>query len=409
LVQIELDRPIDTAVFLPEELPTRQLRIAMIGQKGLPATYGGIEHHVENLSVGLTALGHRVTVYCRPYYSADLDNNPVTENIDYNKYQYKNVNLKIMPSLKTKHFDAITHSVLSVIDALKDNFDIIHIHGIGPALTSCISKLSRAKTIVTVHALDFRQKKWGHIAKLCLKTGLKSTLAFSDRTVCVSRPIRNYLGNPEHTIYIPNGVKEPFSWSRHEIDWLYSRGLKPGKYILFVGRLIEDKNCHLLSRAVHELGNGIRLAVAGDSSFTDSYVETLKQSAGPETVFLGNVYDEKLSALYANCALFVLPSSVEGLPLVLIEAMKHRVPVLASDIPENLEILEGNNGDRPIGSHFKDKDIQSLKSSLKFGLVNQELLQAQAKNAFSYVNREFNWQSIVKKTEQVYFKALDSD
>jgi len=173
--------------------------------------------------------------------------------------------------------------------------------------------------------------------------------------------------------------------------------------------LIEDKNCHLLSRAVHELGRGVKLAVAGDSSFTDSYVETLKRSAGPETVFLGNVYDEKLSALYANCALFVLPSSVEGLPLVLIEAMKHRAPVLASDIPENMEILEGNNGDGPLGLHFKDKDIQSLRNTLKFSLANQRLLKTMAENAYVYVNSEFNWQAIVKKTEQVYFKALDSD
>jgi len=411
LAQIELDLPLDTAsdtaINLPSKAQTRRLKIAMIGQKGLPATYGGIEHHVENLGVGLTSLGHKVTVYCRPYYSVDLENNPQIENISSSACRFRNIDLKLIRSLRTKHFDAISHSVLSVIDAHQHDFDIIHVHGIGPALISALPKLSRAKTVVTIHALDFRQKKWGSIAKVSLKAGLKSALAFSDKIICVSQLIKKSLNRPDQTVYIPNGVKEPFTWGQAEIDWLYSRGLEPGKYILFVGRLIEDKNCHLLSRAVQELGDGVKLAVAGDSSFTDSYVKTLKQTAGSKTVFLGNVYNEKLSALYANCALFVLPSSVEGLPLVLIEAMKHRAPVLVSDIPENMEILEGNSSDEPLGLHFKDRDMQSLKTSIKFALANQKLLRLMSESAYTYVNREFNWQSIVAKTEQVYLQALD--
>ncbi|MCP4582567.1 MAG: glycosyltransferase family 4 protein, partial [candidate division Zixibacteria bacterium] len=305
----------------------------MIGQKGLPATYGGIEHHVENLSAGLASLGHDITVYCRPYYSLYLDSNSHIEKINHANYRYRDVNLKLIRSLKTKHLDAITHSLLSILHAIKSDFDIIHIHGIGPSLVGFIPRLAGKKLIATVHALDYRQKKWGGFARLCLKTGLKSSVVYPTRTICVSRTIQEYLGNPPHSVYAPNGVKEPDLWDQDDLDWIESRGLKPGKYILFVGRLIEDKNCHLLTRALRRLKDGWKLAVAGDSSFTDDYVEKLKREAGEETVFLGNVYNGRLSALYANCALFVLPSSVEGLPIVLIEAMKHKAPALASDIP----------------------------------------------------------------------------
>lgn len=146
--------------------------------------------------------------------------------------------------------------------------------------------------------------------------------------------------------------------------------------------------------------------MAGDSSFTDGYVERLRQSAGPDTVFLGNVYNEKLSALYANCALFVLPSSVEGLPIVLIEAMKHKAPALVSDIPENMEILNSAGASKAVGISFRNKDVKSLKEAITKNLACPDFLHQIAENAIEYVNESYNWQTIVKKTQQVYFDAL---
>ncbi|MCP4583384.1 MAG: glycosyltransferase family 4 protein, partial [candidate division Zixibacteria bacterium] len=121
----------------------------------------------------------------------------------------------------------------------------------------------------------------------------------------------------------------------------------------------------------------------------------------------GNVYNGRLSALYANCALFVLPSSVEGLPIVLIEAMKHKAPALASDIPENMEILDGDHHSRQLGLSFNNKDFDSLLRMIRFGLSHPQRLKRLAENACDYVNKEYNWQPIVKKTEQVYLQALD--
>ncbi len=386
--------------------PSRQLRIAMIGQKGLPATYGGVEHHVENLSVGLTSLGHKVTVFCRRYYCSEIDKHLNVETTGPLTYSYKGLDLRIVKSLKTKHLDAITHATLSTLIALRDDFDIIHFHGIGPSFVSFVPRLFAKKVVATVHAFDFRQKKWGRFAKFCLRMGLKSAVTFPQKTICVSKTILGSLGGCKNTVYIPNGVKEPYVWSSNELDWIRSRGLEPGKYILFVGRLIEDKCCHLLSRVVKEIDDGLKLAVAGESSFTDGYVERLKRSAGPNTIFLGNVYNEKLSALYANCALFVLPSSVEGLPIVLIEAMKHGAPALVSDIPENMEILNSAGAYKPVGISFKNKDFESLKRAITENLARPEFLHLIAKNAINYVNENYNWQTIVKDTQSAYFDAL---
>lgn len=382
------------------------LRIAMIGQKGLPATYGGIEHHVENLSLGLVALGHHVTVFCRPHYSRDLDSNTQIKEFPSGVFSYKGIDLRLLASLATKHFDAISHSLISALYASAGHFDIIHFHGIGPSLASVLPGLSGKRIVATVHALDYRQKKWGAVARLALKAGLVCALTVPRRTICVSKTLQSQFNRPDKVVYIPNGVGAPVEWGRDELDFIRSSGLLPGKYILFVGRLIEDKGCHLLTTAVNQLGGNARLVVAGDSSFTDEYVRRLKETAGPRTVFLGNVYGARLSALYSNCALFVLPSSVEGLPIVLIEAMRHMTPAVVSDIPENMEIVNGSR--LPIAVPFRDQDVGSLKQALTFALSHSDYMSQVAKNALTYVEANFGWEQIVKKTEKVYFEVLDT-
>lgn len=385
------------------------MKIAMVGQKGLPATYGGVEYHVESLATGLAALGHDVTVFCRPHYSPSLDANDLVDRARTGEYLFRGVSLSVLKSLNTKHLDAITHSAVSASVAAANGFDIVHYHGIGPSLVNWLPGLFGKKVVSTVHALDFRQKKWGRFARLCLRAGLKCSLRFPDRTICVSRNIESYVGPSHKTVYIPNGVSDPSPWGRSEVEWMHSRGLTEGKYILFVGRLIEDKGCHLLIRALQRLGRDFKLAVAGDSAFTDSYVSELKRMAGEETVFLGTVYGPRLSALYANCSLFVLPSAVEGLPIVLMEAMKHRAAVIASDIPENLEVLSAGNGASPAGILFRSGDEDSLAEKLKIALDNPDLLSRNVRTAYLHVQNRYSWKSIVKRTEEIYRQVLDQN
>jgi glycosyltransferase involved in cell wall biosynthesis len=380
----------------------RTLRIAMIGQKGLPATYGGVEHHVENLSVHLVKMGHKVTVYCRPYYSADLEKYDNLVSLGNLEYMYKSINLKLVNSINTKHLDTITHSLASTLISNKRDFDIVHFHGIGPSSLSLLPKIANIRCISTIHALDYRQKKWNKFSRICLRLGLQSALRFPDKTICVSRTIQQNLGYPAKTVFIPNGVKEPDRWGNDEMGWLFDNGLSQNNYILFVGRLIEDKNCHLLCRAIKESGIGLKLAVAGASSYTDDYVYKLKEMAGPETVFLGNVYGGKLSALYHNCSLFVLPSLVEGLPIVLLEAMKHGSPILASDIPENIEILNGDPAGKILGLTFKRGDLNSLKSMIYYAISNPEICRKNALAARLQVDQNYNWEKIARQTESLY-------
>ena len=71
------------------------MKIAFIGQKGIPMTFGGVEKHVERLAVGMAELGHEVFVYTRPWYSSGK------------KKKYKGVNLISLRSIRTKNLDTI--------------------------------------------------------------------------------------------------------------------------------------------------------------------------------------------------------------------------------------------------------------------------------------------------------------
>ena len=108
----------------------------MIGQKGIPAMLGGVERHVEELSAHLVMRGHDVTVFCRPHYAEPTPPKRLGLRRLEAPGTHRGVRLRLLPSIPTKHLDAITHVSLATLAAVFGEFDIFHYHSIGPALMS---------------------------------------------------------------------------------------------------------------------------------------------------------------------------------------------------------------------------------------------------------------------------------
>ncbi len=153
----------------------------MLGTKGIPATWGGIERHVEEISTRLVAMGHDVTVYCRPYYT--------TTSEPY----YRGVRLKKLPTMASKNFDAIVHTFLATMHLLLEDYDIVHYHAIGPSTLAILARMAGKNTVVTVHGLDWQREKWGKKAKLFLKFGERASVWFPYSTITVSKFLKKYL------------------------------------------------------------------------------------------------------------------------------------------------------------------------------------------------------------------------
>jgi glycosyltransferase involved in cell wall biosynthesis len=371
----------------------RPLRIAMIGQRGVPATFGGIEHHVEELGARLAGLGHEVTVYCRSSY-ARVSKAGARE--------HRGMRLAYAPTASTKHLDALVHSASSTVVAMRCRPDIVHYHALGPGLLAPLPRyLSRAKVVLTVHGLDNERAKWGRAAQAVLGGAHWMSARVPDATVVVSRALAEHYAAcfARTTTYIPNGVEEPVVPPADEI--VRRLGLRPSGYLLFVGRLVPEKAPDLLIRAYRQMPGDLPLVIAGDSSFTAEYVGRLRRAAADDSrvVLTGYVYGRLLAELYAHAAAFVLPSLLEGLPLTLLEAASFGVPVVASDIAPHREVLEA---DGPGHRLFGAGDEQGLTATLIRALADPEAERRGAKTLRQRVLEEYRWDDAARATEQLY-------
>jgi glycosyltransferase involved in cell wall biosynthesis len=377
----------------------RPLRIAMIGSRGIPARWGGIERHVEELGALLADRGHDVTVFCRSNY--------VQAGGEPRLSEYRGMRLESLPTVGTKHLDAIVHSAIATAAALASSFDILHYHALGPGVLGVLPRyLSPAKVVQTVHGLDDQRAKWGRAATAVLRTAGWLSGRVPDATIVVSRDLaRHYRerhGCP--AIYIPNGV---LPLPPRPPDGAIARlGLAPRRYLLFVGRFVPEKAPDLLVRAFRRISGNIRLVLAGNSSFTNDYVRALRERAAddPRVVLAGFVYGAELEELYCNAAAFVLPSALEGLPLTLLEAAAAAVPVVASSIPPHLEVV---GADGPGHRLVAPGDEAALTRVLTGVLDDLDRERAGAAALGERVQRSYRWPDAATTTERVYRWVLD--
>jgi len=376
------------------------MKIAMIGQKGIPAIHGGIERHVEELAVRLASHGHDVRVYTRPHFT------PPTQR------KYRRVSLISLPSLKTKHFDAISHTFLATLHAMRQGADIIHYHGVGPSILSFLPKLfrSRAKVVSTFHCIDRKHQKWGFMARQILRHGEWASVTHPDRTIAVSKSIQKYARGvfDREITYIPNGVEPQPAAARHRSPTLRRYNLTPGKYIVSVSRLVAHKGIHHLIAAFRNISTDHRLVIVGDGFFTDEYVQYLHELAAedPRIIFTGFQSGQDLRDLFAHAALYVLPSEAEGLPIALLEAASYGVGIIASDIPENREVIYA--GRRPIGLTFATGDVEDLQRVMLDALRRPAAMREFALRAKRLVAEQYAWDDVTRATENLYRELLGS-
>jgi glycosyltransferase involved in cell wall biosynthesis len=369
-------------------LSSRPIRVAMIGQKGFPPVHGGIEKHVAELAARLPQLGCDVDIYSRPHYSsadgpADLPG----------------VRIRKLPSIPTKHLDAITHSVLATGHTLFQDADVVHYHALGPGLLSGLPRwFLRRPTVVTVHGLDWQRDKWGAFASWVLRLGESASVGLPDRTIVVSRALRDHF-LAEHkraTTYIPNGIAPPVY---REPDLIRQEGITK-EYVLFVGRLVPEKGCHLLLEAWRKLPVATRdryeLVIAGDAGFTPGYVEKLRGDAPSGVRFLGYVHGPILEELYTNASLVVLPSTLEGLSITLLEGMSYGICCLVSDIPPN---VEASAGEAVLFESGNSRDLGQKITSL----LDDDDLRAQ-KGAAGQIRaiENYSWDRVASLTADLY-------
>lgn len=390
--------------------PYAFMKIAMIGQKAIPFYRdGGVDRHVEELSTRLAARGHTVTVYVRSRYVATKDD------------IWRGVHLARVPEVPTKHLGTVSSTFFATFKAVASSFvarppsvgglatkgfDIIHFHGVGPALLSWIPRLfTRAKILVTFHSIDRFHAKWGVLSRVILKIGEWVALHAPHATIAVSQSIAAYCKAQygKESVYIPNGVEIQGLPGMQELKrW----GLKKNQYLLTVARLVRHKGIHSLIEAYKQIPDSIKgemkLVIVGASSFTKDYEEYLKQLAGEDhrIIFAGYQTGDALNQLYAHAYLYAHPSEYEGLSFAIIEAMSFGKCVLVSDISENMEPIDHS------GIPFEVGNEDDLTEKLVSLINHPEIVFARGKLARGYMKNHFDWDKVVSAIEKLYTSCM---
>lgn len=368
------------------------MRIAMIGSKGIPASLaqgGGIETHVEELSVRLAERGHEVTVYVRTYA------NPA------NATQYKGVRLVTLPSIRLKHLDTITHVFLSSIHVLFTRASIIHYHAVGPSTLSCIPRIFTPwkRVVVTFHSRDRFHEKWGWIARAYLAYGEWTAVRFPHATIAISHALKLFCKRKFGTDvwYIPNGAEIPKI--QQGSDMLKKFGLEPGKYFFTLSRLLPLKAIEDAILAFQKVDTEMKLVILGNASFDTIEYEQMLQGLArkdPRVLMLGRRIGKELQQLISNAYAMIHPSRVEGLSVAVLEAMSHGKLVIMSDIKENLELVDHSGVAYPVGNRT------ALRDTIAWAISDTDMTVERGQRAREVVKRLYSWDSVVERTEALY-------
>jgi glycosyltransferase involved in cell wall biosynthesis len=366
----------------------KPMSVLVLGIRGIPGVQGGIETHAEQLYPRLAALGCRVEALVRTPFT------PREPRF------FGAIKLRRLWSPKREGFETFIHSVIGVLYAGCVRPDILHIHGIGPAIVTPVARLIGLRVVVTHHGRDYEREKWGPFARWVLRVGERAGMRWANARIAISSTIANtVLERYRRDCYlIPNGVVA--AQPRADTQYVRDLGLEPGRYVLQVSRMVPEKRQLDLIRAYASARlRGWKLALAGalDDGDYSRKVRACAQDQG--VVLTGYVSGEPLQQLYSHAGAFVLPSSHEGLPIALLEALSYGLPVLASDIPANLEVGLDRLSYVPLG------DTAALASRLSE--ISESPMSESARLARRlWTMQKYDWDRIAAQTLQVYRNVM---
>ncbi|MEQ1530431.1 MAG: glycosyltransferase family 4 protein [Methylococcales bacterium] len=369
----------------------RKLSVMMLGLRGFPGVQGGVETHAEHLCPLLVELGCDVTVLVRsPYQLAETGP------------EWKGVKFVSLWAPKSKGLEAILHSFVGILYAAVKRPDVLHIQAIGPAIMTLPARLLGLRVVVTHHGPDYDRQKWGWFARSVLKLGERWGMRWSNARIVISKIIADLVCTKHgvESTLIPNGVVLPqLPNSTNALNWF---GLNPGRYVLLVSRLVQEKR-HLDLIAAFKRANlpDWKLVIVGGADHPDVYqLQVMEKAKELGAVMTGFQSGVALQELYAHAGLFVLPSSHEGLPIAMLEALSYGLPVLASDIPANLEVGLSAEHYFPLGN------IEALAEGIRI-LSNISLTMEERDHIRIWVTQRYDWRKIAEKTLRVYTHCMN--
>jgi len=291
--------------------------------------------------------------------------------------------------------------------------DVVHAHTWYADMGALwISTLYRIPLVVTLHSMEpLRPWKADQLGSGYLLSSWieKTTVESAHRVIAVSHKMRedilaHFDADPSRVVVIHNGI-DPDQFKRTEArDALDRLGVKP-PFVLFVGRITDQKGIFHLLDAVPRLPAGVQVVLCASAPDTPEIEERLRRAVQgrPNILWINEMVPvEVVTQLYSHAAVFVCPSVYEPFGLINLEAMACQAPVVASAVGGILEVVE----DDKTGLLVPPAQPEALAAAIGRVLGNPTLAREMGRAGRKRVEEKFSWASVAERTEQVYADAI---
>jgi glycosyltransferase involved in cell wall biosynthesis len=364
------------------------MKIAILGTRGVPASYGGFETFAQQLGRRLVERGHEVTVYGR------------SRSVPRGLRRHQGMRIVRLPAPRSKYLETVVHTIFSAFHVLTTGQDVVYVCNSANVPAVVLLLLGRQRVVLNVDGLEWQRAKWNRVGRAyyrwCAWIAARLPVEVVTDALVIQAYYRTAYGRATH--YFPYGTDlEPV-----EDDGTLGRlRIAARTYVLYVSRLEPENNAHVVIDAYANVETSLPLVIVGDAPYADGYIASLHDRADDRVRFVGAIYGRGYDVLRSHAALYVQATEVGGTHPALVEAMGFGNAIIANDVPEHRETLgEG-------GRYYSG--VAGLSAAIAELLADEAEADRLRAAAHRRAKERFSWESIVTDYERWFIELIDGD
>lgn len=355
-------------------------------------TWGGAQKHVYELIKDQTKRKNEVILLTGK-------KGKLTEKV---RREFPQVKVVIQDNLKR---DLSPRNDLMAIKDLRnyiknENPDVIHLHSSKAGTLGRLAGIGlNIPVIFTIHGWSFENTDFSTTKRTLFEHLERFLSKFTTKFICVS-DYSNQLGkelniytNSDQAVVIPNGITNKCV-SHTEDNQKWTR-------LVMVARFSKQKNQELLIKALNKVNANVKLDLLGDGPTLDKCKKLAVDLGVDKNIkFYGAVDD--VDSFYEKADVAILISNYEALPLSLIEALRAGLPIIASDVGGNSQLVSYGNG------ILVENNAKAIAMEIERLARNPQMRKTMGKDSRNLFLREFTKENMLDKTNQVYLSVTEN-
>jgi len=366
------------------------LRIGILGTRGVPPRYGGFETFAGELSTRLVARGHEVSVYCREISKQDAAVSPARRSLQ--PARWNGVHRIVLPAVRHKYLETVSHTFLSALDALRRRFDVVLLCNAANAFVLPLLRAARVPVAINVDGIERRRRKWNALGRAVYALGESLSVRFANVVVADAEVIAEYYRRTHlvDPVMIPYGAEFP---AEDDSDVLQRLQIESRNFSLYVSRFEPENNPLEVAMAYQKLGRAPKLVMVGSAAYAPELDAALRRQAGERILLPGAIYGRDYRTLQRNALLYIQATEVGGTHPAMIEAMGSGGCVVALDTPENREV--GGDAVR----YFRLRPEETLSGTIRECLSTADVMRAEAR---ARAAEKYSWERVTDHYERLF-------